>query len=560
MHSLSWTGSASPSDRSHPARLVIALAWLAFALVWFGTLGVRSLITADEGRYAVLSLNMLWSGDWITPRLNGVLYFEKPALQYWAGAIAYQLFGVNELAARFWPGLASFASVVAVAYTGGRLWGREAGLTAALLAGSMVWIYANGHYLTLDAGLGFFLTLALCGFVLAQRDEASAAERRQFMWLTWAAMAGAVLSKGLVGLVIPGATLVLYSLTSRDWLIWRRMQWLSGLAIFLMLAAPWFIAVSLRNPGYAEFFFIHEHFTRFLTKVHGREGAWWFFVPLLVGGLMPWTALLPAMARQGWQRGEGRFQPGRVLLIWSVFVFAFFSVSSSKLPSYILPMFPALALLGAAWIVQRPARSLRAVVALPLVLSLGLIVAAWVLGRRSGGSLPPEILAPMARAVLVAAVVLLFGALLSWWAVMRDRRLAAVAALAAGGLLAAAIGTAGHEAYGIELKSAKRLATALAPHLDASTEVFTVRDYDQTLPFYLGRNVTLVDYVDEFEFGQQAEPGVSIPSLEEFIARWQAAPRAAASIPLDQFASLQAAGLPMKEVFRDRKRVAVVKP
>lgn len=554
------TGLASSSERDRPARLVVLWAWVAFALVWFGTLGARSLITADEGRYAVLSLNMLWSGDWITPRLNGVLYFEKPALQYWAGAIAYQLFGINEFAARFWPGLASLASVAVVAFSATRLWGREAGLTAALLAGSMVWIYANGHYLTLDAGLGFFLTLALCAFILAQRDEATPAERRHFMWLTWAAMAGAVLSKGLVGLVIPGATLVLYSLISRDALIWRRMQWLSGLVIFLMLAAPWFIAVSLRNPGYAEFFFIHEHFTRFLTKVHGREGAWWFFLPLLVGGLMPWTALLPAMLRQGWQRSAGRFQPGRVLLIWSVFVLVFFSASSSKLPSYILPMFPALALLGAAWIVQRPARSLRAVVALPLVLSLGLIVAAVVFARRSGGSLPPEILEPMARAVLVAAVVLLVGALLSGWAVMRERRLPAVAALAAGGLLAAAIGTAGHEAYGIELKSAKRLAAALAPHLEASTEVFTVRDYDQTLPFYLGRNVILVDYVDEFEFGQKAEPGVSIPSLEEFAARWQTAPRAAASIPLDQFASLQAAGLPMKEVFRDRKRVAVVKP
>lgn len=560
MSSSPLTGAAAPAAAVHPTRLLVAIAWALFALVWFGSLGVRSLITADEGRYAVLSLNMLWSGDWITPRLNGVLYFEKPALQYWAGALAYQFFGVNEFAARFWPGLSSFATVAVVGYTGGRLWGREAGLTAALLAGSMVWIYANGHYLTLDAGLMFFLTLALCGFVLAQRDEASTAERRHFMWLTWAAMAGAVLSKGLVGLVIPGATLVLYSLVARDFTIWRRMQWLAGLLIFFALAAPWFVAVSLRNPGYFDFFFIHEHFTRFLTKVHRRDEPAHFFVPLLLIGLLPWTALLPGMVVQGWRRAAGQFQPARVLLIWSVFIFAFFSASSSKLPSYILPIFPALALLGAAWIVARPARSLRWVVALPLVLSLVLVVVAVVLGRRSGGSLPPEILAPMARAVLVAAVVLLAGALISWWAIMRGQRLAAVAALAAGGLLTVAIGTSGHEAYGIELKSAKRLAAALAPHVDAQTEVYTVRDYDQTLPFYLGRNVTLVDYVDEFEFGQKAEPGVSVPSVEEFVARWQAAPRAAASIPIDQFDDLQAHGLPMKEVFRDRKRVAVVKP
>ncbi|MEF9997366.1 MAG: glycosyltransferase family 39 protein, partial [Burkholderiaceae bacterium] len=240
-----------------PARIprsIITIGWLLFALVWFGSLGVRTLITPDEGRYAVLSLNMLQSGDWITPRLNGLLYFEKPALQYWMGAIAFQLFGINEFAARFWPGLAGFLAVGMVSFTGGRLWGQRAGVIAALLMGSMLWVYANSHFLTLDGGLMGFLAVALCAFVLAQRDEAGAAERRRFMWLCWAAMAGATLSKGLVGLVIPGATLALYSLLNWQWGFWKRMHWVSGLAIYLLLAAPWLIAVSLKNPGFAEFF------------------------------------------------------------------------------------------------------------------------------------------------------------------------------------------------------------------------------------------------------------------------------------------------------------------
>lgn len=552
--------SSSTVAMNRPARWVLVLAWLLFAAVWFGSLGVRSLITPDEGRYATLSLGMLWSGDWLTPRLNGTLYFEKPALQYWAGALAYQLFGVNEFAARFWPGLAGFASVAAVAYTGARLWGREAGLSAALLAGSMLWVYANSHYLTLDAGLMGFLTLALCGFLLAQRDGATPAEQRHFMWLTWAAMAGATLSKGLVGLVIPGATLFLYSVVNWQWAFWRRMYWVAGLLIFFALAAPWFVAVSLRNPGFFDFFFIHEHFTRFTTNEHRREGSLWFFVPLLLAGLLPWTALLPAMLAQGWRRAQEGFQPGRLLLVWSGFVFVFFSVSGSKLPSYILPMFPALALLGAAYVVRTDAARLRKFVALPLLLAVAVLGYIALGGGAGSASLPPEVRATMVRALALGMALMLLASAAGFWLLGRGRRLAGIACVALGGLLAAVAGTSGHEAYGIEFKSARRLAAELRPQIAPDTPVYTLRDYDQTLPFYLGRPVTLVDYVDEFEFGQKQEPGRAVPTLDEFAARWREHPRAAASMPIELWPEMQARGLAMKPVYQDRKRIAVIKP
>ncbi|MEG1970826.1 MAG: glycosyltransferase family 39 protein [Burkholderiaceae bacterium] len=541
-------------------RSIIAIGWLLFALVWFGSLGVRTLITPDEGRYAVLSLNMLASGDWITPRLNGLLYFEKPALQYWMGAIAFQLFGVNEFAARFWPGLAGFFAVGMVSFTGGRLWGQRAGVIAALLMGSMLWVYANTHYLTLDGGLMACLTVALCAFVLAQRDEAGTAERRRFMWLCWAAMAGATLSKGLVGLVIPGATLALYSLLNWQWGFWQRMHWVSGLAIYLLLAAPWLIAVSLKNPGFAEFFFIHEHFQRFLTTTHRREGAIWYFIPLLLVGLMPWTALLPALVQEGWKRSASQFQPARLLLIWSAFILAFFSVSSSKLPSYILPMFPALALLGAATLDRAEPLALRKILWLPIGLALIVLAALPFSSRFASASAPAEIVASMALAIGVAMAVMLVLALAGWWLLGRDRKLAAIACVAAGGLLSAAIGTSGHEAYGVNLKSARKLAAALSAQITPETPVYAVRDYDQTLPFYLGRNVTLVEYVDEFDFGEKQEPQRWVPTLAEFVTLWQSQPAAAASIPLEIHRELEAQGLPMTVVYQDRKRVAVVKP
>ena len=543
-----------------PARWLLILAWLLFVLVWFGALGYRTLITPDEGRYAALSLNMLQSGDWITPRLNGMLYFEKPALQYWTGAVAFWLFGVNEFAARFWPGLAGFLAVVMVSFTGSRLWGLQAGQSAALLMSSMLWVYANSHFLTLDCGLMGWLTFALCGFILAQRDEASAAERRGFMWLCWVTMAGATLSKGLVGVVIPGASLVLYSLITRQWAFWKRMRWVSGLAIFLLLTAPWFIAVSLRNPAFAEFFFIHEHFQRFLTAGHGREGVIYYFVPMLLIGLMPWTALLPAMIMQGAKRATGNFQAPRLLLIWSGFIFAFFSVSSSKLPSYILPMFPALALLGAAYLAHVEARALRKFVWLPIFLALSLMAAMPFSARLVSENAPIEVISPMAQAIGVAAALLFLLSVAGWWLAGRGHKMVAIICVAAGGLLSALIGISGHEAYGRTLKSSRNVAAALAPHIGPDTPIYILRDYDQTLPFYLGRNVTLVDFVGEFDFGEKQEPDRWVPTVDDFIARWQMHPKAAALILLKTHKELVARGIPMQIVYQDLKRVAVIKP
>lgn len=275
------------------------------------------------------------------------------------GALSFAAFGVNEFAARFWPGLTGFLTVAMCGFTARRLWGVDAGRYAALAAGSCAWIIANSHFLALDMGVSFFLTVALCGFLLAQHDGADARASRNWMWVTWAAMAAATLSKGLIGLLIPGATLVLYSLLNWQWAFWKRMHWLSGLGLFLLLTAPWFILVSQRNPDFAHFFFIREHLERFLTTEHKRTGAPWYFVPYLLLGLLPWTSLLPALCRDGWREPGARLRVGRLLLIWSVFIFAFFSKSSSKLPSYILPMFPALALLLAPTLQRMPAATLK---------------------------------------------------------------------------------------------------------------------------------------------------------------------------------------------------------
>jgi len=555
---------SGPHTMPHDAARSRELAWWAAAalllllgLIWFGTLGTRSLINPDEGRYATLALEMARSGDWVTPRLNGLLYFEKPALQYWIGALSFLGFGVSEFSARLWPGLAGFLTVLAVGFTAARLWGRECGVQALAIAASMTWIQVNSHFLTLDAGLTLFLTLALCAVLLANHGQPDARQRRRWILLAWAAMGAAVLSKGLVGIVIPGAVLVLVSLWRRDASLWRGLHWGSGLLIFLAITAPWFVLVSLRNPGFASFFFIHEHFARYLTEVHQREGAWWYYLPFVLVGMLPWTGALPWLLRK--DGAESRIAPRHLLTTWCAFVLLFFSASGSKLPSYILPMFPALALLIAMQLRHVQADILRRHLLLP-ALVWGLAAIASTQSNRFVSILSPaEVLAPLASALRIGAALVLVGLAISWWCLGRRRITAAVLSLALSQAMATAVILQAHNAYG-QLKSAAGIAAVLQPQITPQTPVFSVRAYDQTLPFYLQRDVVLVDYEDEFALGQQREPARSIPTLDAFVARWNSLPRAAAYMSVFAWVELHQRGLPMRIVFQDPRRVVVVKP
>ncbi|WPH18099.1 glycosyltransferase family 39 protein [Variovorax paradoxus] len=538
----------------------LGVLFVVFVGVWFGSLGLRSLIHTDEGRYAALALEMARSGDWITPRLNGLLYFEKPAFQYWIGALSFQTFGVNEFSARLWPGLAGFLTVAVVGFTAGRLWGRESGIRALAICASTTWIVGNSHFLTLDAGLTLFLTLVLCAVLLADCAKANPSSRRRWIWVAWAAMAGAVLSKGLVGIVIPGCALVLVSLWRRDFGLWRRMHMVSGALIFLALTSPWFVLVSLRNPGFAEFFFIHEHFTRYLTNVHRREGAWWYYLPLLFAGFLPWTSGLPWLMHSDKSgAGSNDIMARHMLVAWCGFVLVFFSVSGSKLPSYILPMFPALALLLAQRLRDANVAVLRWHLLLPTLFWVIVLIASTQIHRLRPAGIPTEVMEVFGAAMRIAALLYLVGAAIAWCCLRRRQVTAALLGVAMGHLLATTVVMQSHDAYG-QLKSAAPFAEALLRLIDQDTPVFAVRSYDQTLPFYLQRNVVLVDYADEFAFGQLKEPGKSITSLDDFVVRWQSLPRAAAYMSHDTWRELGQGGLPMRVVFEDQRRLVVTKP
>ncbi len=543
-------------------RLAPGAVLLLAVLAWFGTLGYRDLIHPDEGRYAEIARGMLASGDWITPRLNGILYFEKPALQYWATAAAFAVFGISDFSARFWPGLTGAFAVLAVWWTTRKVLGPRVALYSAAVLGSSVWWIGNGHFVNLDMGLSASLCLTLLGFWYGQRDQATASDNRLGMRVAWAGMALAVMSKGLIGIVLPGAVLAAYSLLARDFSVWRRMRWLSGILIFALIAVPWFVAVSLRNPEFARFFFIHEHVERFLSPGHRRTGAWWYFVPYLLAGLVPWTTLLPGALALGWRRVPGRFQGNRLLLLWAAVIFAFFSVSSSKLPSYILPIFPALAILIGQHVQRLPARRLglhfavMALAALAGMAGLAAMTGGWM-GTRA--SFSTEELAYREWILVGLAVMAALSALGSRLA-FSGRIGAACVALSFAGLIGTQTILQGHQTLAMQ-KSARTMVAALqAQRLPASAPVFTIGYYDQTLPYYLGRPVTLVDWLDEFAMGLSIEPALRLATVAEFMARWRSLPQAAAVMRPDTYERMRDAGLPMTVVYRDPSRTVVMRP
>ena len=486
--------------------------WLLLALlmaaVWFGNLEYRKLVRPDEGRYAEIAREMATSGDWVTPRLNDIKYFEKPALQYWVTAGAYRLFGEHHWTARLWSALTGFLGIFFTAFAATRLFGREAGLLTAAVLGSSLLYTLIAHMNSLDMGMTFFMGGALMSFLLAQQDAASARANRLWMHVAWAALAFSVLSKGLMGIVLPGAVLVLYTLIERDFGLWKRLHLFSGIALFMAIAAPWFIAVSIANPEFFHFFFIHEHFERFLTKTHGRYEPWWWFIPMLAAGILPWIiTLIDSMAR-AWKvepAAEQRFKPKRFLLIWAVFIFVFFSLSGSKLASYILPIFPALALLIGEHLSRIDGRRLFwQILPVAFLATAGLILAPNAV-RFAGNELARGQYALFANWLLAASAIWLVGTVAALLLSYRDKVRSAIIVLACTSLIAAQVLLTGHDSLSAT-RSDYAIAEQIKPHLRPGAPFYSLEGYDQTLTFYLKRTVTLVAYQDEMAFGLAQEP------------------------------------------------------
>ncbi len=555
----------SPASTLPPTPVLWAI-FAVIAVLWFVNLDTRRLVHPDEGRYAEIAREMAESGDWVTPRISGVKYFEKPPLQYWVTAAAYRTFGVSEWTARLWPALAGFLAVLAIARTGYALGGATLGAFAGLALAGTLWHAGLAQIVTLDSGLSFWLATAFGAFLIAQRSETNDRSRRAWMWLAWAALAGASLSKGPVGLVLAGGSLVGYTAITRDYAVWRRLHPVSGIALYLALTAPWLVAVSAANDEFLHFFFVHEHLQRFLTTEHRRTGEWYYFVPLVLAGSLPWLPVLAYGVRRAWREGLPNalgFSWQRFALVWAAFVFLFFSASGSKLPSYILPMFAPLALVTGVLLLALDDRTLFRltlpgavlVVALALALLLGY---EQVVARLGSERQPVGTLVAFGPWLKAAVAVVAGGSVVAAFAFHRALRFWGVAALALSMLGGLQVAVAGFDAFSATRSTSAILGSARASApLAADAPFYQVQMYDQTAPFYLGRTTTPVAFRDELGPGIDAEPGRQIPTLAVWIATWQGLAEGYALLPPELHTRLAADGVPMRVLARDTRRVVV---
>jgi 4-amino-4-deoxy-L-arabinose transferase-like glycosyltransferase len=318
--------------------------------VLFFQLGGRGLNELDEGRYSEGGREMLASGDYLTPRLNGVPHFAKPPLTYWAIASSMGVFGVNEFGARFPAALSALATLLAVYLIGRRALGEAGALWAVVVLLTSVLFLGVARLITTDMILTCWVTWSVWA-LWRWHDLPSRRWRDLVPFYVFLGLG--ILTKGPVAVVLP--------LFAAAGLHWRnpgfhllRMGWLRGSLIILAIALPWFVVVTSRNPGLLGYFLGREVAGRVLSDVHGRGEVWWYFLPVLAGGLLPWTpwlAMVP-LVRRGLPEREAHLL--RMCAVWAGAGLLLFTLSRSKLPTYMVPLLPPLALITVMTLIRLP--------------------------------------------------------------------------------------------------------------------------------------------------------------------------------------------------------------
>ena len=483
-------------------------------------LGSRALGTPDEARYSEIPREMVVTHNYVTPRLNGVKYFEKPAFFYWLQSAAIKMFGLGEWSLRFWTALFALAGGISVYLAGNYLFNARTGLISAVILATSLLYYGMSRVVTLDMTLSVLMSGSLFAF-LAATHLTPGRNRRLLFWLFYVLAALATLTKGLIGIVVPGLIIGSWIALTNQWRLLKEIYLPSGLTLLLLIAVPWHVLVIKANPEFFHFYFIHEHFERFLTKVHQRYQPPWFFIPIVLLGLFPWTVFLFQAIKFNLPhlRKLHEQQDALFLLLWVGLIFVFFSVSDSKLIPYILPIFPPLALLLGRYLSARWEQGTRGLTASYwglLATSLIFAIAFVAIGYYRPSPNPAQLRVHMAA----LAIILVLGAMSALWLNWRRNPRAAFVSLMVSTMLFLMSLNASLPL--LDTRSVKDLALALKPQLKTRDDVVTYETYYQDLPFYLQRRVTIADWKGELEFGTTVEDDRAwMIDKDTFWRRWQ---------------------------------------
>lgn len=554
------------------------LLWLICFFALFYNLGGAPLFEPDEGRNAEKAREILLLNDWVTPHENFVPILDKPIFYYWLIAISYKVFGLSEWAARLPSVLAAICCLIIVYRFARVQLGYWESLWSPLVLVTGLEFFILSRIVILDMTLTFFTTVALsCFYSAANAGQES--KRKLLCLIMYLALAAGTLVKGLIGLILPGMVFFFYLLFAKKWSALRKMYLVPGVLIYISLVAPWYLWSEQRNPGYLQYYFWEEHFSRYLSDEFNRSKAWYYF-PLVLGvGFLPWSFILPLSIKNLIEDFDDKYL---FLALWVCLPLLFFSFSESQLPQYILPIFPALALLIAravgATIDHATVKRLRWLYLLFFV--LGLLACYFAAGTISARLLPEEIRASVVENVwfilsctvllLILCVALPIANMKGYWKSQPEVYLSSCAVCAIFFILMGRLmeDAAPH-------RSARSLAQSSASYISPKSRVVFYDTYLRGLIYYLSlpqpiwlvaregkKNLLGSPYVSRSFPAPAAGYGKVFLDFDEFGRAWQKA-----EVPLMVFLKAknlsrfeEQLGMTVRELARVNEYILVARP
>jgi 4-amino-4-deoxy-L-arabinose transferase-like glycosyltransferase len=467
----------------HPPLLVAWALVVVAGLSW--GLGSYPLMDQDEGRNGEVAREMAQSNDYVLPHLNGLPYIDKPVLSFAAAAAVMEILGPTELAARSVPFLSTLATALLVGWFGARWYGREAGWVAGIASAVAPLPLAFSRIVILDSLLALLVTSALLAFYAAIEARVAGRPERFYTLVAWASIGLGVLTKGPVALAVPLIVAAPYALWRRaSWAVWNPL----GPLLMAAIIAPWVWFMEDRLPGYLKYVAITETWQRVSSDELQRTQPWWYFLVIAGAGFFPWWPL--AFGRR---RLDGGIDPKRVyLFLWLLVPLVFFSLSRSKLPQYILPLMPAVALLLASrWAPGSSLPRRTTMISLTGWSLFGVAMAAAGAGALAESRIPSDLQNALpVPAFLMAGLCLvsIVGALV---ALRRGNGPGLVAALSLP-LVALPVVLSPVIAVLGERRSERALVTMIQTELPAETEVLGLKSWRPSVSFYLQRPVPIL--------------------------------------------------------------------
>lgn len=506
-------------------------------------------LAPDEARYVEIAREMIADGDYISPRLNGLKYFEKPPLFYWIESTFIKCFGVDEFYVRLPVVIFAILGILSVYLvslrryepTGSR--SRVVGtdregigiFSSWILATSLIY-YIHSRLVILDLALSVFLCGSLWCFYMAfvADIERSSSEKKYLILGMYGLSALACMTKGLIGAVLPGLVAFLWLAITKSWSKLKEILYIPGILLFLAIFLPWHVVMCIRNPEFFDFYFIHEHVIRYTTLEHQRFQPFWYFIPIAILGMFPWTGFSLVALKNSLQNVFSKKKQSEdvFFLSWIFGILMFYSFSHSKLIPYILPIFPPIAYLTAKLICETPEmhfplnpkltdKNFRQGVWCSAIFFAILLVAFFF----AKGSIEAILQNPDMISILHSFGIMFVAsiAILVICTIYKIYNFAPALFCLSAVFMMLIINSAIPYYQDVKKPSTKAFAELIRMNLNKDDEVFCYKKYCQDLPAYLNRKIKIVDFYGELKFGYDLEPNSGVIVAEEdFWNLWSA--------------------------------------